>query len=80
MSLVRRVRPEPQATGITAYVGADELLLALALLLVTIGLWSRVGAAALVAPGLVLLWIALPSRRSFLVAPSAPEGSGKGRA
>lgn len=58
-------------------VGRDELLLGLGLLLLTGGLWARVGPVALVAPGLVLLWIALPPRWAFVV--RQPETPGKGR-
>ena len=44
----------------------DELLLALALALVTAGLWPWIGQGALVAPGVVLLWIALPQRAELV--------------
>jgi hypothetical protein len=59
--------------SVHALVGVDELLLLVALGLITTGLWVVVGIAALIAPGLVLLWIALPSRTGFLVRASELE-------
>lgn len=44
----------------------DEVILGLGLALVTCGLWSQYGRLALVVPGLVLAWIALPTRRAFV--------------
>ena len=58
--------------AIAAVVGADELLLACALALVTVGLWPIIGRSALVVPGTVLLWIALPSRAPLVVRPPSP--------
>lgn len=52
--------------AITAVIGADELLVCVGLGLLTAGLWSLVQESALVAPGLVLLWIALPQRTPFV--------------
>ena len=52
--------------GLAAVVGVDELLIGAGLGLVTAGLWSLVQQAALMAPGLVLLWIALPQRTTFV--------------
>jgi hypothetical protein len=61
-----RARSVAAWAAVTAAMGPDELLLTLALALVTVGLWPLVGLAALVAPGIVLLWIALPTRSSFV--------------
>lgn len=47
-------------------VGSQELVLAGGLTLLTVGLWSLYGRAALIAPGVVLIWLALP-QRSWLV-------------
>lgn len=47
-------------------VGVDEVVLAVGVLLLTVGLWHLVGAAALIAPGLLAVWLALPTRRPFI--------------
>ena len=58
---------------ITSEVGLDEVMLVGSLILVTVALWpiaERVagdGRSALLAPGLVLLWIALPARGAFVL-------------
>lgn len=51
------------------WVGPDEVLLFLGLILATAGIWSRCGVVALTVPGLVLVWIALPTRRGFVERP-----------
>lgn len=56
-------------TGLSAVFGAEEVLLVLALVLVTAGLWAVVGRGALTVPGVVLLWIAMPSRAPFVSKP-----------
>lgn len=63
-----RVAAAPAAVwqAITAVIGADELLVVAGLGLLTAGLWPIVQESALIAPGLVLLWIALPQRTPFL--------------
>ena len=53
-------------------IGAEELVLAAGLTLVTIGLWPVVGQAALVVPGVVLVWVALPQRTAFVQRTPAP--------
>lgn len=64
--------------ALTAIVGVDELLVGAGLVLVTMGLWSLVDRAALIAPGLVLLWIAVPQRTRFVAGGGdkrqAPQG------
>ena len=61
----------PKKTGsgadpISSAIGVDEVLLLVALLLVVIGLWPVVGVRALVAPGLILLYLTVPTRRPFV--------------
>jgi hypothetical protein len=51
---------------VLAVVGADELVLALALALIVVGLWPVTGRLVLFIPGAVLLWIAMPSRQPFV--------------
>lgn len=58
---------------IGSMLGVDELLLAVALTLVTVGSWPLLGRGALVVPGIVLLWIVLPTRGTFIVRPTATE-------
>lgn len=61
-------------------VGLDELLLAVALALLTGGAWEVVGRLALVIPGMVLLWVALPSRAPFVTrGPEPPDASRRTR-
>ena len=54
-------------------IGADELVLSAGLLIATVALWSVCGPLALLVPGVVFLWIALPSRVVFLVRSPVPE-------
>lgn len=44
----------------------DEIVLALGLALVTVGLWTICGMGALAVPGAVLVWMALPQRKTFV--------------
>lgn len=55
--------------GLVAFWGPDERVLACGLICLTVGLWSVVGAAALVVPGAVLTWLALPSRHPLIHRP-----------
>ena len=48
-------------------LGADEIVLVVALVLITAGLWLLVGQGALLASAAVFLWIGLPSRLPFIV-------------
>lgn len=70
-----RERSRRLVAAIGAVVGPDEILLVVALALVTWGLWPLVGRMALIAPGAVCLWIALPSRAAFLVRPAADDAA-----
>lgn len=47
-------------------VDVDDLVLLVGLLLVVAALWPAYGARALMIPGLVLIWIALPTRRALV--------------
>ena len=51
----------------SSVIGLDECFLIVALALVTTGLWALIGRGALVVPGIVLLWIVLPSRPPFVL-------------
>jgi ABC-type transport system involved in cytochrome c biogenesis permease component len=57
----------------------DELLLTVALTLIVVGLWpisSRwigTGLPSLIAPGVTLLFLSLPSRAPIIVRPQGPE-------
>lgn len=66
-----RPRVERVIAAIVSVVGADELALIGALALLVAGLWPVLGQRALVVPGLVWLWIALPSRHPFVSRPPA---------
>lgn len=54
---------------VRALVGLDELLLLVGVGLMLTGLWPTIGVGALVVPGVVLVWIALPSRSPLLERP-----------
>jgi hypothetical protein len=61
------------ASRIAAIIDVDDLALVGALTLLTVGLWTLVGRSALIVPGVVGVWVTLPSRQPFIVRPSAPE-------
>jgi hypothetical protein len=68
------LRPVSRRGGVArAILGPDEILLVVALALLAVGGYQAWPPLALVAPGLVLLWIVLPSRRPFVV-PDRREG------
>jgi len=67
--MTRRVRRAAVAVGGLLLAGSQELTLSAGLALLTGGLWGWIGPLALVAPGLVLVWIALPQRHGFVVRP-----------
>ena len=52
--------------SLRSLVGADELLLLVALVLLVVGLWPWLGRGALVPVGLFLLWLGCPSRAPFI--------------
>lgn len=47
----------------------DEILLVAGLVLLVVGLWPWIGAAACVVPGAVLVWLSLPAREAFIARP-----------
>lgn len=57
--------------AIAAEVGRDELFILAALLLIATGFWDLWRPGSYLAPGGVLLWLALPTRARF-VASSEP--------
>lgn len=59
--------------AIVTVIGADELLIAVALGCGTSAIWPLVGRLALLVPCVVLLWIALPSRTPFITRPPAEK-------
>lgn len=65
-----RQRSAPTQAG---WFSVNEAVLLVALVLLVIGLWSRIGALSLTVPGTVLLWMALPSRQAFVVRPETRE-------
>jgi uncharacterized membrane protein len=67
MALVRKVLV---AAARVVRSNAEELAVAVGLVLITLGLWPHVGVAALVVPGAAIVWVWLPPRVSFLVRPT----------
>lgn len=57
------------ASVLGSLVGADEVALLIAMGLIVTALWPWVGQGALLVPGLVLLYLALPARTSFIARP-----------
>ena len=59
-------------TGASAALrsNAEELVVTVGLVLITVGLWPLLGLSALVVPGATLVYLALPSRMPFVVRPS----------
>jgi fatty acid desaturase len=60
------------ARALPAAFDKDDALLLVGLLLLIAGLWTWSRALALIAPGLILVWVFLPSRPPF-VEPPAPR-------
>lgn len=50
----------------------DEVVALLGLVLVTVALWPTFARGALLIPGLVCLWVALPQRAAFLKSQPVP--------
>lgn len=61
------------ATAIAGEVGRDEVFLAAALALIAYGCWDLWRPGSFLAPGAVLLWIALPCRAAFMERPQEPK-------
>lgn len=51
----------------------EELLLTFALALIARGLWLAWQPGAYLVPGVVILWMVLPSRKAFVARPVEPE-------
>jgi len=60
-------------------IDADVVLLILAVALIAAGCWSWWRPGAFVVPGLVLLWIALPTRTRFVHREGGPTGQPTGQ-
>lgn len=71
--VTRWARARAAAAGLVAAIGLDDVVLALALLLVAIGFWLVWRPGAFIAPGLVLLWLVLPSRAPLVTRPPASK-------
>jgi hypothetical protein len=67
-----RARSRQLLAWLAAGLGPDERGIAAGLVLLTAGLWSFLGAGALVAPGVVVLWISVPPRAAWIIH-RAPE-------
>ncbi len=52
---------------VTAIVGMDELVLCAGIALASAGVWQVWKPGAYLLPGLVLIWMALPPRKAFIV-------------
>jgi hypothetical protein len=61
-----RARSQALVAALAGLVGADELVLGVALALIATGLWQTWRPGAVLVPGVVLLWIALPARAGFI--------------
>ena len=66
-----------------AWVGAalaserEEIAVGIGAMLLAVGLWQWWPPAAFIAVGLVVLWVALPSRSPFVERPPAKDVSGR---
>lgn len=61
--------------AIASLIGVDERALLVALVVLVIGAWQVWRPAAWLIPGLVLLWIFLPQRTSFIQRSDDKTGS-----
>lgn len=64
-----RARSRAAIAALARIVGADELGILLALILIAAGFWQAWRPGAALVPGAVLLWLVLPSRRPFIARP-----------
>lgn len=74
-----RQRSRAMWAAIRSVIGLDECLLILALVLVGIGFWQIWKPGAFLVTGLVLLWLTIPSRASFIITPPPDEKAGRKR-
>jgi hypothetical protein len=63
--------------GATARSNAEELAVGAGLALITVGFWPLIGVTALVIPGVVIVWLWLPSRLPLLIRPASPDARRK---
>lgn len=61
------------AAGLADVIGADELGVAMAIGVLTAGLWPRFGRDTLIVDGVILLWMFLPARAPFIIGPSVTD-------
>lgn len=73
-----RLRKAREASGrallaawalIASVIGFDEIAIAVGLALVAFGLWDVWRPGAFILPGMVILWMAVPSRPAFITRP-----------
>lgn len=73
------MRPFRAIVGaVVSDVGRDEVLLCAGLVALTSGLWPLCGWSALIAPGAVFTWMALPARAPFVQDVPVVESKSKG--
>ena len=79
MRLYRRYPDVARAVGsaIASEIGRDEVVLFAGLALTAYGCWLVWPPAAYLVPGLVLVWMALPSRTAFIERPPAPDAKSR---
>lgn len=63
--------------ALLAEIDAGDVALVLAVLLLTVTLWPSVGRLALLVPGSVALWLALPTRAVFIEKPMVEKGKAR---
>lgn len=59
--------------AIATDIGGDELGLGLAFVVLTAGLWPRLGRDTLIVDGAILLWMYLPGRVPFVIWPTVKD-------
>ena len=70
--LASPVRAGSRLLRATLRQNADECLTLSGVVMITIGLWPLVGQVALIVPGIVALWLGLPSRTRFVARQEIP--------
>lgn len=67
------------ATVTVASGFAEEIAVGIGVVLITVALWQDFGLRALAAPGLLMVWIALPQRTRFIEAAPRAADDPKGK-
>lgn len=62
------------------HIGADEIVLGVGVALLSAGLWLAWAPGALLVPGAVLVWLALPSREPLVTTRTDARPAAKTRA